>query len=144
MVKVLLRTLLFLLLGLATDGVQAEPFIYATTGNNEVAVIDTADNRIVTTIPVPNFAGRIIITPDGAFAYVTTLKSVLVIDTTTRSLIATIPLCCNLRDIAVSPDGAFIYVTGANFNAVAEIETRANRVVAIVSTGISPNGVAVS
>lgn len=142
--KVLLRTLLFLFFGPATDAVHAKPFIYATTGNNEVAVIDTADHSIVTTIPVTNFAGRIAFTPDGAFAYVTTLKSVLVISTSTRSLISTIPLCCNLRDIAVSPDGASVYVTGANFNALAEIETRSNRVVAIVSTGVGPYGVAIS
>jgi YVTN family beta-propeller protein len=52
---------------------EAAPFAYvANFSSGTVSVIDTATNVLVTTVPVGGNPHGVAITPDGAFAYVTT------------------------------------------------------------------------
>ena len=55
-------------------------------------MIDTATNTVVASVPVGNSTIGVTITPDGAFAYMTSplAGNVLVIDTATNTLTATI------------------------------------------------------
>jgi YVTN family beta-propeller protein len=108
-------------LGLAVP-LWAAPFAYvANSGSNTVSVIDTATNMIVATIPVGGTPRYVAITPDGAFAYVTSLSStVSVIATATKTVIATIPVVGAPYHVAITPDGAFAYVTNSTTSNVSD------------------------
>ncbi|HEV7743806.1 MAG TPA: YncE family protein [Pyrinomonadaceae bacterium] len=129
------RTLLFLVLAASSNAVNAKPFIYATTGENAITIIDAGNNSIANTIPLTDFGSKLAVTPDGKFVYVLTGRSITVIDTTERRLHTTIPLCCNFYGIVAAPDGASVYVTGVPYNSVAVIDTKLNYVSAIFSAG---------
>src|SRR5207248_4646177 len=75
--------------------------------NNYVSVISTADNTVVTTIPVGRFPVGVAFTPNGALAYVANQNSndVSVIDTATRTVVATIAVGVNPWGVAVTPNG---------------------------------------
>ncbi|HEU0048653.1 MAG TPA: hypothetical protein VFQ43_13740, partial [Nitrososphaera sp.] len=62
--------------------------------SNEVAVIDTYADQVVTQIAVGDFPIRIAITPDLSKAFISngSSSSVSVLDTMTRTNIATIPV----------------------------------------------------
>lgn len=139
-----LRTSLLLALGFAANGVNAKPFIYATTSDKAITIIDVGNNSIVGTIPLPDFGSKMAVTPDGKFVYVMTGRSITVIDTAERRLHITIPLCCNQTGIASAPDGGSVYVTGLTYNSVAVIDTKTNYVSAIFSAGISPQETALA
>lgn len=88
---------------------EAAPFAYVTSANN-IAVIDTANRKMVATIPSGQY-GHIAVSPDGKHAYKTGGGVVSVIDTATNSVIATIKAGTNPAGIAVAPDGKHVYVT---------------------------------
>jgi YVTN family beta-propeller protein len=73
--------------------------------NNLVAVIDTATNTVVATIPVGSGPIGVAIRPDGARVYVTNDNSdtVSVIDTTTNTVVATIPVGSGPVAVAITP-----------------------------------------
>ena len=72
----------------------------ACSGN--VAVIDTATNELVTTVPAGSFPIAVAINPAGTFAYVVNRFSndVSVINTSTNTVVATIPVGTNPLSIA--------------------------------------------
>lgn len=76
-------------------------------GNNNVAVINTADNRVITTIPTGTDPASIVITPDGKKAYVANQgdNDVAIIDTTTNTFV-TIPVGNSPSTINITPDQA--------------------------------------
>ena len=57
-------------------------------------MIETTNNKVVTTIPVGGLFKAVAATPDGANVYVTneSFNSVSVIDTTNNEVVATIPV----------------------------------------------------
>ena len=68
-------------------GGQAAPFAYISNGlSDTVSVIDTATNRVVTTIPVGPAPFGVAVTPDGKRVYVGSLasNSISVIDAATN------------------------------------------------------------
>ncbi len=59
-------------LALAACPAEAAPFLYvANTTSNNVSVIDTATNTLVTTISVGTAPEWLAVTPDGTHVYVT-------------------------------------------------------------------------
>src|SRR5262245_48921893 len=134
--------------------VTAQPFAYVTQpAASTVAVINTAINSVVATIPVAS-PNRIAVTPDGAFAYVTQPGSntVAVLELATHHLIATIPVAVGpparafVGEIAVTPNGARAYVTSGvlSDDTVTVINTATNTVVATIPVGKWPIGVVIS
>jgi YVTN family beta-propeller protein len=78
--------------------------------------VDTAQMRrrepeVVRTISLGCHVREVVISPDGAYVYATTAKSVNVIDRAHR-VVATIPLDVDPKTTMVSPHGSLVYVTG--------------------------------
>jgi YVTN family beta-propeller protein len=121
--------------------------VYVAGGSfGNVSVIATAGNTVVATIPLASAAG-LGITPDGSRVYVSELTggAVSVVDTATNTVEpSTIPVGSNPLGVAVTPDGAFVYVTNLTGNTVSVIATATNTVVATVTVGSQPSGIAIA
>lgn len=131
--------------------VYAQFCAYVTNNSSEdVSVIDTATNTVVTTIDTNIASTGIAITPNGAFAYVTSSISpggVSVIDLANDTVVTTISVG-RASGIAITPDGARAYVPIHSMFEVAVIDTATNTVITTVPIGsvnpprvaITPNG----
>jgi YVTN family beta-propeller protein len=148
---------LALAVGLGATPTEAAPFAYvANQGSNNVSVIDTATNKVVTTIGVGFGPEAIAVTPDGNHAYVVggggfgssgiSSGTVSVIDTATNTVVAMVPVGAIPRGVAVTPDGTHAYVASWFFSpSVSVIDTATNTVVATVPlSNINPIAVAVT
>lgn len=135
------------LLFLLTDSAATfgKPYIYGSNGSDTVTVIDAGERKIVASIPLPKpGGGRVLMSPDGAFAYVTTGVSIITIETATNRIVNNIRVCCNLYGFNLTPGGEFLYVSGSLFNSVSIIDTKSNRIAASVAAGVGPYDVAFS
>jgi len=83
--------------------------------DNSVAVLDTATNQVLSTIPVPTGPHGIVITPDGRWVYVSSdgASTVSVIDTNTDSVSKSIEVGEMPHGLAITPDGGMVLVAGA-------------------------------
>jgi YVTN family beta-propeller protein len=121
----------------------AAPKVYVGLFKDDaVAVIDTAQNRVVGTIPVPQGPHGLVITPDGRKVYVSSdgASTVSVIDTGSDRVIATIEVGANPHGLAVSGDGRRVLALGWGTNRVLVIDTATDRVITEVSVGQPHNG----
>ena len=116
----------------------------ANLTGNQCVVINTATQRIVTTIPTGLQPFDNAITPDGARVYQSNTGSntVSVINTATNTVVATVPVGAIPAGVAVTPDGAFVYVSHFGGSSVSVIDTATNTVVATVPVGTAPIGIA--
>lgn len=124
LIKVLGITSLTILIFAGVAG--AAPFAYVTTMGDydqkghyydmnyngtvptpNVAVIDTATDNVIATVPVGTSSRKIVISPDGNKVYLGNFynKSVTVINTETNTVTATVPVGEWPMGIAVTPDG---------------------------------------
>src|SRR5437773_8407182 len=102
-----------LLIGFAfASSALAQTLFVPARYSDEVAVIDTSTNQVVTQIPVGAFPIRIAITPDLSKAFISngSSSSVSVLDTMTRTNIATIPVYRRPGELEVTPDGGRLFV----------------------------------
>ena len=111
--------------------------------SDEVAVINTSTNQVVTQIPVGVGASpiRIAITPDRRKAFITDLlsASISVLDTVTLTNIATIPVYNVPGETTITPDGRQLWVihqaplaSDPDHSPVAVIDTATNLVIKTV------------
>ncbi len=110
------------------------------------AAATPADRGVVGKIPVYMPSG-IVISPDGATAYVTSGyygDSVAVINTATNTVTTQVTVGQAPLGIAVSPDGTRLYVTKPSSDAVTVINTATNTVSATITVGDNPQRVAFS
>ncbi len=110
--------------------------------DDAVAVIDTAQNKVVGTIPVPKGPHGLVITPDGRKVYVSSdgSSTVSVIDTASDRVIATIEVGANPHGLAVSGDGRRVLAMGWGTNRVLVIDTATDRVTTEVPVAQPHNG----
>src|ERR1051325_7343834 len=116
--------------------------------DDAVAVIDTAQNRVVSTIAVPKGPHGLVITPDGRKVYVSSdgASTVSVIDTATDKIVASIDVGTNPHGLAMSRDGRKVLVSAFGSNRALIIDTATDKVtgeaaVPQVHNGtISPDG----
>src|SRR5262252_7794229 len=82
--------------------------------DNAVAVLDTAENRVIGTIAVPPGPHGLVVTPDGRKVYVSSdgASTVSVIDTATDKVVAQIEVGANPHGLAMSRDGRSVLVSG--------------------------------
>jgi YVTN family beta-propeller protein len=129
-------------------------FAYVSNfGSDSISVIRTANNTVVATFPVGSGLIRLrglTLTPDGAFAYVSSTSegqgSVFVIDTSTNTIVATLPI--EAFPLIVSPNGDFVYGasgTPIDPGQISVISTHTHTVVASIPgsyshLAITPNG----
>jgi YVTN family beta-propeller protein len=118
----------------------------ANSDSDNVSVIDTATNTVISTVPVGTFPVAIAITPDGTRAYVTNYlpNTVSVINTATNAVIATIPVGVGPELVAITPDGTRAYVPNIKSDTVSVINTTTNTVIATIPVGIFPFGAAIT
>ena len=120
-----------------------DPFNVA---NGTVAVIDTATNTVVATIPVGILPEAVAITPDGTRAYVanTASSTASVIDIATNTVVATVAGLLDPLGVAITPDGTRAYVTNEGSASVSVIDTATNTVVTDIGVGSVPLGIAIT
>src|SRR5437899_1824360 len=108
------RILLQLLLATALfSPVFAQPRAYVSNEtSNDVSVVDTATQKVLTSIKVGENPRGVVFSPDGKRAYVSNERSgsVLVIDTTSNAVVATIQMGERPVGEAMLPDGKKVYV----------------------------------
>jgi YVTN family beta-propeller protein len=110
--------------------------------DDAVAVIDTAQNRVISTIPVPKGPHGLVITPDGRKVYVSSdgASTVSVIDTATDKVVAAIEVGVNPHGLAMSRDGRKVLVSAFGSNRSLIIDTASDKVVGEVAVPQVHNG----
>jgi YVTN family beta-propeller protein len=127
----------------AADGTAAAPKAYVGLFRDDaVAVVDTASNRVVRTIPVPKGPHGLVITPDGRKVYVSSdgASTVSVIDTATDRVVATIDVGPNPHGLALARDGKLVLVSAWGANQAVFIETAGDTIVGRVPVAQAHNG----
>ncbi|VVQ27610.1 Virginiamycin B lyase [Pseudomonas fluorescens] len=121
-------------IAVSPDGTRA---YVCNLASNTVSVIDTATNRVLTTILVGNGPAGVAVSPDGARAYVCNLASntVSVFDTATNRVLTTILVGNGPAGVAVSPDGTRAYVCNMNSLIVSVIDTATHQVLTNIAVG---------
>ena len=131
------------LLWAAAGATAAAPKAYVGLFKDDaVAVIDTAQNRVVGTIRVPKGPHGLVITPDGRKVYVSSdgASAVSVIDTGSDRVVASIDVGANSHGLAVSGDGRRVLALGWGTNRALVIDTASDRVITEVAVAQSHNG----
>jgi YVTN family beta-propeller protein len=110
--------------------------------DDAVAVIDTAQNKVIGTIAVPKGPHGLVVTPDGRKVYVSSdgTSAVSVIDTTSDRVVASIDVGANPHGLAVSGDGSRVLVMGWGSNRAVVINTATDRVIGGVPVAQPHNG----
>lgn len=113
----------------------------ANEGDSTVSVVDTTNNSLVTTIPVPMQVDHLTVNPTTNLIYVTaghTANTVEVIDGTSNSIIATIAVGVGGFQIAVDPTINRIYTGNNTDGTVSVIDGNTNTVVDTISMPGAP------
>jgi len=110
--------------------------------DDAVAVLDTAQNKVLATIAVPKGPHGLVVTPDGRKVYVSSdgASTVSVIDTAADRVVASIDVGANPHGLAVSGDGSRVLVLGWGSNRALVIDTATDRVIGEVPVAQPHNG----
>jgi hypothetical protein len=119
-----------------SDGLGMHPTLarlyFASAADGRVRVYDTSALPALTEVgqvPIPGTGTdvrKIVVSPDGAFAYVSSRgrEAIDVIDTASDTLVATIPTGPFSSGLSVSPDSGFLFVGVGGTDAVLTIDLR--------------------
>jgi uncharacterized repeat protein (TIGR01451 family) len=112
----------------------------ANENSNDVSVIDTATNIVVSTVPVGAKPVAAAILPDRSKVYVANFGegTVSVINTATNVATATITVGSNPIGIAITPNGLKAYVANFGSSNVSVINTATNAVTTSIPIGNPP------
>src|SRR5229473_3947962 len=130
-------------LGGADAALAAGPKAYVGLFKDDaVAVIDTSQNRVVATIPVPKGPHGLVVTPDGRKAYVSSdgASAVSVIDTASDKIVATIDVGANPHGLAMSSDGRKLLVCAFGTNRALVVDTATDKVTGEIAVPQVHNG----
>jgi len=110
--------------------------------DDAVAVIDTAQNKVLSTIAVPKGPHGLVVTPDGRKVYVSSdgASTVSVIDTAADRVVASIDVGANPHGLAISGAGSRVLVSGWGSNRALVIDTATDRVIGEVPIAQPHNG----
>src|SRR5882757_4222488 len=105
--------------------------------SDEVAVIDSSSDQIITKIPVGAWPVRIAMSPDRLKAYVSnrTDNTVSVIDTVALTTSTPIPVGASPQESAVTPDGLRLFLVHNAADFVTVIDTTTNSVITTIPIG---------
>jgi len=110
-----------------------------------VSIIDVATGKVKETLDLhTKRSNRLVFTPDGKMVLVSDLGTgeLVVLDAPSRKEIKRIKLGAGCAGTLVAPDGSRAYVAVTPDNNVAVIDLKKWEVVARLSTGVSPDGMA--
>src|SRR2546426_1498934 len=110
--------------------------------DDAVAVLDTAQNKVLGMIAVPMGPHGLVVTPDGRKVYVSSdgASTVSVIDTAADRVVASIDVAANPHGLSVSGDGSRVLVLGWGSNRALVIDTATDRVIGEVPVAQPHNG----
>jgi YVTN family beta-propeller protein len=110
--------------------------------DDAVAVVDTVQHKVLTTISVPKGPHGLVMTPDGRKVYVSSdgAATVSVIDTASDHVVASIDVGANPHGLAISGDGRRVLVSGWGSNQAQVIDTATDRVIGHVPVAQPHNG----
>jgi YVTN family beta-propeller protein len=131
---------------LASSAATAGPKVYVGNfADNTVSVVDTADNKVVATVPVAAGPHGMAITADGRTVYVTgdASSSMSVIDTAADKVVKTIDVGKTPNGVALTPDGKLLLVTVNGEDRLAFFDTGTQGLLGSVAVA-KPHTVAVS
>lgn len=121
---------------------------------HKVAVIDLADQKVITKIAVGEYPYDCEVSADGKRVYVSIWggRSVAVIDSASNEVVGNIQTGDHPNDLELTRDGKTLYVANANSNTVSVIDTAQMKEIEAISTalhpkspiGSTPNAVALS
>jgi YVTN family beta-propeller protein len=134
---------------LSAAEVLAEPFAYITNQKgNSVSVIDTADDHLVTTLPLKPGAepAGVVVSRDGSKVLISNPsgKSLSFIDGRTHTLMADIPAGSSPLGIAMDAKGEYAYVADWFERTVLVLELARLKWVGRIDVGHIPAGIVVS
>ena len=144
----LCRTFLYLFLMLVIPVSFAAPFAYITNiVGNSVSVIDTADNTVVTTIPVAGNPYGVATSSDGKRVYIGNYGTgkLSTIDAVNNTIIGSaVPVGTRPIGVALTPDNSYVYVANYLSHNVSVVDTSSNTVIKTIPAGQGAAGVAIS
>ena len=118
----------------------------ANSGADNVSVISTATDSVISTISVSSYPNGVAITPNGQYAYIANSNGIVsVISISHNSVVANITLNTNTRGVVASPNGEYVYVVNNALDGmVSVISTATNSVVATIPVGSTPRSITIS
>jgi YVTN family beta-propeller protein len=122
------------------------PKAYVGVFNDDaIAVIDTATNRVLTTIPIPVGPHGLVISPDGLRVYASSdgVSTVSVVSTVTDRVVSSIGVGKAPHGLAISQDGRKVLAAVFGASQVVMIDTVRNQVVGRIPVG-NPHNLAIS
>lgn len=119
---------------------QGNRAFVTNAGDNAVAVVDLAANKVLQTVETGRYPHGLRLSPDGTEAYVATVEegAVSVLDTMALVEVARIPVGAAPVQVGFTPDGARVYVSLRDENSVAVIDAATRQVIGKVPVGRNP------
>jgi len=116
--------------------------------DNTVSVIDAANRKVITKIPVAVSPNGIAISPDGTRLYVASLGPVAdkpgtlsIINTATNKVIQTLSVGIKSQGVAVSPDGQKVYISNNGGSSISIMDATDQFVTANIGVCAYPFGI---
>jgi YVTN family beta-propeller protein len=115
------------------------------SGANDIAVIDTATNKMLLKTKVHPGPGRLAVTPDGAYVLVLNVTSgeLTLLSGSSQAVMGTVRVGDMPISIAISPDSKYAYVANRFSNNVSVVDLGLKRVIGSIKCGQSPTAVLV-
>ena len=134
---------LVIALGVPTDAARAQRALATNEGSGTVSVIE--GTAVVATIPVGNRPRGMVVSPDGARAYVALGKddAVAVVDIAGRRVVDRIPVGTDPEQVALSADGRTVYVSNEALDSATAVAVDGHATRFRVAVGREPEGVSV-
>jgi YVTN family beta-propeller protein len=109
-----------------------------------IAVVDTANHKVIEVIQAGSDPEQFDITPDGRRLFVANEDSatVSVVDVASRQVVTRIKVGNEPEGVAISPDGRWVLVTNESDNSVSIIDSAALKVLKSVRVGLRPRDIA--
>ncbi len=134
----------------APKGIAALPngklMYVAESGSDDVAVIETASNRLLLRTRVPAGPGRVTVTPNGNFLIVLNsgCDQVTFISTLNQKVVGTVKVGQVPTTAVVASDNRTAYVSNRLSNTVSVLDIPERKVTGTIATGTGPTGLSLS
>lgn len=115
---------------------------------NAVAVLNVATRKATGKVKVGPGPIQVVVTPDNRFVLVANQgtkgrpgNTLSVVDAVSLKVVADIKTGDGAHGVTVDPTGRYAYVTNTYASTLAVVDLRNRRTVAVIPTGLNPNGV---
>ena len=136
--------------GLVPESLAVSPngkyVVVANWCSFDVSVIDVAQGREVTRLPIGAYPSGVTVSPNSKMAYVSVMGSGVVtkVDLTTLKLDGNFNIGPSPRHLVISPDGAYLYASLNDTGEVSKVKVATEEVVGTQHTGTEARSLAIS